>query len=224
MVWNSVWEEVYRSRPWGQYPAEDVIRFVAGNFYDAPDRGKVRLLEVGSGTGANLWFMAREGFCVHGIDGSAAGVALARKRLDLECPAWRSAGGQVLEAEMAKLPYPDCYFDAALDVVAVCYSTFEDARLAYREMARVVKPGGLLFVRTFARGCWGDETGVRVARDMWICSEGRLAGFGATRFTGEEDVAELLPDWNVDRVERSSLSEEGGRHVIQHLLIYGSRK
>jgi SAM-dependent methyltransferase len=224
MAWDPVWEDIYRSRPWGQYPGEDVIRFVAGNFYGAPDRSAVRLLEVGSGTGANLWFMAREGFCVHGIDGSETGVELSRQRLDRECPGWRSAGGQVLAGDMASLPYPDAFFDGALDVVAVCYSSFADARRIYAELARVVKPGGKLFLRTFERGCWGEGTGTLVDRNMWSCSEGHLAGFGPTRFTGEEELAELLPHWTIDRVEHSSLSEGGGRHHVRHLLVHGSRR
>lgn len=224
MAWDPVWEDIYRARPWGRYPGEDVIRFVAGNFYVAPDRSAVRLLEVGSGTGANLWYMAREGFCVHGIDRSETAVELTRQRLDRECPGWRSAGGEVLTGDMASLPHPDAFFDAALDVVATCYSTFAEARLIYAELARVVKPGGLLFVRTFERGCWGDGTGTMVDRNMWSCSEGHLAGFGATRFTGQEELAELLPDWQLDRVEHSSLSEGGGRHHVRHLLVYGSRK
>jgi SAM-dependent methyltransferase len=224
MVWDPAWEEVYRSRAWGQYPGEDVIRFVAGNFYPAADRARVRLLEVGSGTGANLWFMAREGFCVHGVEGSPTGASQASERLDRECPGWRAIGGQVLVGDAARLPYPNAYFDAALDVVAVCYSDFETARGIYGELARVVKPGGKLFVRTFERGCWGDGTGTRVGRDMWNCGEGHLAGYGATRFTAQDDLAELLPDWSIDRVEHSSLSEGGGRHRITHLLIHGTRK
>ena len=96
-------------------------------------------------------------------------------------------------------------------------------RQAYGELARVTKPGGRLFSRTFARGCWGEGTGTQAGRDMWLCSEGPLKGFGATRFTDEADVAELLQGWTVDRIERSSLTEEDGRHEIRHLLIYGSK-
>lgn len=224
MAWDPVWEDIFRSKPWGRYPGEDVIRFVAGHFYSAPVRAAVRLLEVGSGTGANLWFMAREGFCVHGIDGSPTAVCVARERLDRECPEWRTVGGQVLAGDIASLPYPDGFFDAALDVVAVCYSTFDTARQCYRELARVVRPGGLLFVRTFERGCWGEGSGTLIDRDMWTCSEGHLSGFGATRFTGEHDLAELLTDWKVVSVERSSSSEGGGRHHIRHLLVQASRK
>jgi SAM-dependent methyltransferase len=223
MTWDPVWETVYRTRAWGQYPGEDVIRFVKGNFANVEDRAQVRLLEVGSGAGANLWFMAREGFCVHGIEGSDTAVRLTCERLDRECAAWREAGGEVQTGDFSPLPYPDGYFDAVLDVVAICYSSFEDAQRAYAELSRVTKPGGRLFSRTFARGCWGEGSGTQTGPDMWVCTEGHLKGFGATRFTSEDQVPSLLRGWKVDRIERSTLTEGGGQHEIRHLLLYGTK-
>ena len=61
-MWNKVWEKVFRENEWGKYPSESLIRFVARNFYKADDRFAVKILEVGCGTGANLWYMLREGF------------------------------------------------------------------------------------------------------------------------------------------------------------------
>lgn len=224
MSWDPVWETVYRSRAWGQYPGEDVIRFVKGRFSKEGDPSRVRLLEVGCGSGANLWFMAREGFCVHGIDGSETAVGLARERLDRECPGWSAAGGRVQSADVARLPYPDGFFDGVLDVVAVCYCGFEEAQHAYGEMARVVKPGGRLFSRMFARGCWGDATGEPAGRDAWKCGEGPLQGFGATRFADASEVQELLLGWNLAGIERSSFTMEGGRREIRHLLVEGVKQ
>jgi SAM-dependent methyltransferase len=224
MSWDPVWESVYRSRVWGQYPGEDVIRFIKGNFASVPDRAQVRLLEVGSGAGANLWFMAREGFCAHGVERSETAVRLAGERLDRECPGWRRIGGDVRVGDMARLPYPNGFFDAVLDIVAACYGSFDEAQQTYGELARVTRAGGRLFSRTFARGCWGDGTGAQAGRDMWLCSEGPLKGFGATRFTDEADVHVLFQGWTVDRIERASLTEAGGRHEIRHLLIYGSKQ
>ena len=37
MAWNNVWEQVFSSQEWGKYPGEDVIRFVARNFYNLKD-------------------------------------------------------------------------------------------------------------------------------------------------------------------------------------------
>jgi SAM-dependent methyltransferase len=223
VTWDPVWETVYRTRAWGQYPGEDVIRFVKGNFSQAADRSRLRLLEVGSGAGANVWFMVREGFCVHGVEGSETAVRLTRERLDRECPGWQQAGSEVVAGDMARLPYPDASFDAALDVVAVCYSNFEDAQRVYAELSRVTKPGGKLFSRAFARGCWGEGAGTPAGRDMWVCGEGPLEGFGATRFTDAADVPELLQGWHVDRIERAGLTENNGRDEIRHLLIYATK-
>src|ERR1700680_3615300 len=79
--WDPSWEKVFRSRDWGKYPPEELVRFVALNYYSAPDRKLIRLLEIGCGTGANVWFMAREGFDVCGIDGSVTAIEKARQRL-----------------------------------------------------------------------------------------------------------------------------------------------
>ena len=100
MTWDPVWENLFSSGNWGQYPGEDLIRFVARNFYAVADRSATRILEVGCGPGANLWFLAREGFAAHGIDGSPSAVAKSRSRLDRECPGWsaRAGGGEVVTA------------------------------------------------------------------------------------------------------------------------------
>ncbi len=223
MAWDSVWEEVYRSRAWGRYPGEDVVRFVMGHFGQRADRAAVRLLEVGSGPGANLWFMAREGFCVHGLERSPTAVDQCVSRLDQECPGWREAGGDVRVGDLLSLPYPEGYFDAVIDVVAVCYSPFAQAQGAYRELARVTRPGGRLFSRTFATGCWGDGTGQEVESGFWLCAEGPLAGLGGTRFTDSSRVPELCQGWRVERVELAGFTEGGGQHEIQHLQIHATK-
>ena len=91
MAWNPIWERVFSSQPWGKYPGEDLIRFVARNFYAAPDRAAVRVLEVGSGTGANLWFLAREGFAAFGVEGSPTAARQSLDRLGAECAGWDQA-------------------------------------------------------------------------------------------------------------------------------------
>jgi len=56
-----LWDEIYQSNEWGKYPPVPVIRFIAKNFYKDKNRKEIKILELGSGTGANLWFCAREG-------------------------------------------------------------------------------------------------------------------------------------------------------------------
>lgn len=225
MSWDPVWDDVYRTRAWGQYPGEDVIRFVMRHFGAVADRGQVRLLEVGCGAGANLWFMAREGFSVRGAEASPTAVRLAQERLDRECPGWRERGGRIDVGDMARIDAPDASFDGVLDVVAICYANLQEASRAYAELARVTRPGGRLFSRTFATGCWGEGTGAAAGPGMWRCAEGPLAGLGATRFTAEDEVPRLLgPRWRIDHVERATQTEGGGQHEIRYLQIHASRE
>ncbi|MFL6693875.1 MAG: class I SAM-dependent methyltransferase [Ramlibacter sp.] len=225
MSWDPVWDDVYRTRAWGQYPGEDVIRFVQRHYGAVPDRGRVRLLEVGCGAGANLWFMAREGFVVHGVERSPTAVQLAQQRLDRECPGWRQRGGRIDAGDMASIEVPDANVDAVLDVVAICYADVEEASRAYAELARVTRPGGRLFSRTFATGCWGEGTGTAAGTRMWQCAEGPLAGLGATRFTAEDEVPRLLgPGWRLDGIERATQTEGDRRHEIRYLQIHATRE
>ena len=173
----------------------------------------MRVLEVGCGAGANLWFMAREGFAVHGVERSATAVRLAQERLDRECPGWRERGGRIDVGDMAHVDAPDASFDAVLDVVATCYASFDEASRIFAELARVTRPGGRLFSRTFAEGCWGEGTGAAAGPRMWHCAEGPLAGLGATRFTAENEVPRLLGSrWRIDHIERATQTEDDRRH------------
>jgi len=225
MSWDPVWDDVYRTRAWGQYPGEDVIRFVQRHFGAVQERGRVRLLEIGCGAGANLWYLAREGYSVHGIEGSTTAVQLAAERLDRECPGWRERGGRVEAADMARVAAPAASFDAVLDVVALCYSDFSEASRTYAELARVTRPGGRLFSRTLAAGCWGEGTGEPAGPGRWYCAEGPLAGLGATRFTSEDEVPRLLGSgWRLDHIERATQTEGDRRHEIRYLQIHASRR
>jgi SAM-dependent methyltransferase len=196
MTWDPHWEEIFRSQAWGKYPGEELIRFVARNFYRSPERSSVRILEVGCGPGANLWFCAREGFTVHGIDGSAHAVTLAVQRLDQECPGWR---GRISTGDFSRIDYVDSHFDAVIDSESICHNDFDSSRATYREIARVLKPGGKLFVRTFATGTTGDGTGEPLGRGAWRVSEGPILNKGLIRFTDEVDFRDLFePEFTIN--------------------------
>lgn len=189
-MWDSTWEKIFSSRPWGKYPGEDVVRFVARGFYKFTDRSSIKLLEIGCGTGANLWFIAREGFQVYGVDGSQSAIDLSRARLDGDVAGWQ---GRLAVGDVLSLDFPDDYFDGVLDVEAVCCNDFNQSKLIYAEMVRVIKPGGKFYSRCFSKGTIGDETGEVLGRNTYLPTVGPMAHTGLTRFTAREDLTELLP-------------------------------
>jgi ubiquinone/menaquinone biosynthesis C-methylase UbiE len=108
--WDNVWDDVFANQEWGKYPSESLIQFIARNYYKL-DRKTVRILEVGCGTGANVWFVAREGFAAYGIDGSAIAINKAAKRMSDE----GIGNVSLVVGDIIKLPYEDNFFDAVID-------------------------------------------------------------------------------------------------------------
>ena len=82
MVWDNSWESLFKKRDWGEYPNEELIKFIAKHYYKVSNRYKIKILELGCGPGANIWYLAREKFNVHGIDGSKTAINKCIKRLN----------------------------------------------------------------------------------------------------------------------------------------------
>lgn len=181
------WDSIFRSRPWGRYPAEEVIRFIARNFFRAADRRAVRLLEVGCGPGANVWFMAREGFSVSAIDGSPAAIEQLAARLTAEGIAFDPA--EFRTGNFATLPWPDETFDAVVDVEALSANRLDVVHEALGEIRRVMKPGAVLFSKMFSPQTTGCGTGEQLEERTTADPEtGACAGIGTVHFFTEADL------------------------------------
>ncbi|MFH1115228.1 MAG: class I SAM-dependent methyltransferase [Pseudomonadota bacterium] len=202
--WHPVWEEIFRSRPWGQYPPEELIRFVARVFYGVPDRAAVRILELGCGPGANMWYMAREGFSVYGVDGSPTAVALAGERLRQESLTADLRVGDIVE--LGDL-YTGLQFSAIIDVVCLQCNRLCDVQRIVEQALDLLKPSGKFFAMMIAHGSVGCGTGVRIEEGTFDnITEGPFAGTGLNHFFTLKEIELLFrsfSDLNIEYTERS---------------------
>jgi SAM-dependent methyltransferase len=213
--WDPVWEEIFSSREWGKYPPEHVIRFVARNFYRAPDRKQVRLLEVGCGPGANVWFMAREGFTVSGIDGSSTAIEQASERLSRE-----GLTADLRVGDYSTIPWPDSSFDGVVENVSLYCNRWDAVKRALGEICRVLKPGALFLSSFFTDRTWGYGRGTMVEPDGFIdITEGPLAGAGFVLFLNQARLYELYRDFTDIAVERSSWTMQGEQRLVEQFVI-----
>jgi SAM-dependent methyltransferase len=205
-------QQTRSAREWGKYPPEHVVRFVARTFYRVPNRSAVRLLEIGCGPGANVWFMAREGFRVSGIDCSPTAIRKARERLANE-----GLSADLRVGDNAVLPWPDNTFDGVLENVSLYCNGSQSIRAALAEVRRVLKPGAPFQSSFFTTSTWGYGTGTTMEPDAFRdvtegpvshprAFDGAVSGFrerlGRAGFVdrGEREapgraVCDYLPQW-----------------------------
>jgi SAM-dependent methyltransferase len=131
------------------YPNEELLRFFGRHYFplSSAERGKISVLEVGCGSGANLWMVAREGFDAHGIDLSPEAIKLCREML----AHWR-AEARVLAASMTAMPYPNRQFDVIMDVFSAYCLDERGFGLFLDEVGRLLRPGGRFFSYTPSKG------------------------------------------------------------------------
>lgn len=186
---DAVWETLHASREWGKYPSVDLVRTVMRGFQDR-DKTSLRVLEIGCGAGANLFFFLREGFQVCGIDGAPSAVRKAGERLGgLKQP------GQEFDlrvGDFQRLPWPAESFDLVVDYISICTNRMAEIRATLAECRRVLRPGGFMFSRAWSRGCLGDGTGNQIEPGT---SDGPTAGpcenTGTSHFFSREELDEL---------------------------------
>jgi SAM-dependent methyltransferase len=95
-----------------------------------------QVLDVGCGTGDHVRLLSQWGFRVAGVEPSASMRRIAQER---------NPGQIIHDGLIGSLPCPDGSFDAVIAIEVLRYLHREDVLAAYREVLRVLKPGGVFF-------------------------------------------------------------------------------
>lgn len=144
MTFDPIWDKIHKQREWGRYPKEELVRWVARNYYAVKNRQEVRFLDLGCGAGASSWFLQREGFTVVPLDGSQAAVGRA---------------GRGVVADAINLPFAEASFDCVIDIVCLAHNSFASAQRILADVQRVLKPGGKMFSMMPTAHCWKQPFG-----------------------------------------------------------------
>ncbi len=152
--WPSFWDIAYQHGDHRDYweppttPTELVAMVAAGVI-----AAHQTVLDVGCGSGVEAVYLARQGCRVIGVDASAPALACARSRAE-------AVGVEVdwRQASVHDLPLDDHRVDAVIDrgCFHIIACTRRDSYAA--EVARVLRPGGVLILRGAAED--DEEAGV----------------------------------------------------------------
>lgn len=222
------YEASYTSTGFGaqrRYPNEELLRFIGRSFFRLPreKRSEVHILEIGAGSCANLWMIAREGFNAYGLDLSAESIRLGRQMLQ----EW---GGQadLRQGSMTRIPWEAGKFDAVVDVFSSNCLSESEFELCINDVVRVLRPGGRFF--SYTPGKCSDA--FQNHRPSRLIDSSTLSGihrkdspyFGNSypfRFVHPSEYQEIVTaaGLTVEYLETVRRSYNGRKELFEHVVI-----
>lgn len=197
----------------GRPPHEDPERSVAVLAQRAAIEDGDRILDAGCGVGGPASIIAREypNVRIDGITNSLVQARIARERLSR-----LGLSDRVLihVGDYQFLPFPDGCFDVVVFFESTGYAA--DMDQTYREAARVLGPGGRLYVKDVF--CRSGELSIAESRQMKAFDE--LWGCARTK-TVEDSVASMVSAGLV--VGRARVMSEVGTALLAgSMFMFGS--
>ena len=218
---DPIWNDIYEAGQQNRYPWDAVVSFVFRNKPDKP-RAATHILELGCGTGCNLWFCANEGFRVSGVDGAEQAIKVARQRFEQE-----GLRGDLVCADFTSLPYMDNSVDLIIDRGALSCTSYPDLNKTLTEAQRVLKQSGRMLFTPYADIHSSAVSGTydSLTRLVTGIKKGSLVGAGQQCFLGLRDIQELFAGdkWIILSVklkeEKEMYSDELSIHAEYHVVV-----
>jgi len=153
---GQIWDERFAEAGWtyGTEPNGFLVTVV-----DRIPQGRV--LSLGEGEGRNAVFLARRGYDVFGVDGSAVGLAKARRLAE-------EAGVAIAThlADLAEYEIAPGSWDGIVSIF--CHLPAELRRRVHRQVVAGLKPGGVFVLEAYAPKQLQYGTGGPRTRDMLV--------------------------------------------------------
>lgn len=218
---DNIWEQIHSQRSWGKYPNEELVRFIGRNFLKIPreERKSIKILELGCGQGANLWFLAKEGFDVYGVDISPSAIIKTKDYMEKE---WGIRSIKLLVQDIRDLLFKDEMFDVVIDPSAIWYVSYTDHKKVYNKIFRLLKPRGYFWSFHIAEDSWGYGTGNLIDYKTFDnIAEGPLQSQGTTCMLSDKDIELLLEGagFKVISIERHLRTLENQHKKIIHWIV-----
>jgi len=136
---TKAWEKIFQEK--GKVftePHEDmdsVVRTLKKN-------GTKKVLDLGSGSGRHVVYLAKNGFSVYGLDNSSSGLDMTKKWLKEE-----SLNAELVEQEMDdNFPWDNNFFDALISIQVIHHADIATIKKIISEVERVTKKNGFIFI------------------------------------------------------------------------------
>ena len=209
-------------------PSEDLQKFtrwLAREFGDGSLSKHTKVMDLGSGNGRNLIWLAQEFKCRGtGYDVSTEAVEQSKK----------AAEGLPLSFEARSIvvppafPFPDESQDLILDMMTSHFLRAKEREALRNEIARLLKPGGFLFFKTFLAD--EDLHAKRLLKDHPADEKGSYVHpeIGVLEHVYEEkEIYEFFePLFEIKKIDKSHkhIGKDGGAWKRRTVSVYLEKK
>ena len=161
------------------------------------NQGVKRIMDLGCGAGRHTVYLAQRKFEVYGIDIAEEGIKRAKNLLHEK----NLLGTLTIGSIHNPLPYDDNFFDSVISIRVIHHGRIESIQRIIKEMERVTRPGGYIYVtvRKRPRKQWGSFK--MIAPQTYVKLDGR-----------EKDIIHY-------QFTRRSLREEFKNFKIKHISV-----
>lgn len=195
-MFQQIWENKYKAgEGLNRYPWDYVVSFIYNNRPSKPLNSQIRILEVGFGAGGNLWFCAREGFDVYGVEGSVTACDYAKKWFEAE-----GLKADLREGSFEKLPFQDNFFDIVIDRASLTCVSSSSCKLAVSEISRVLQPKGIFLFTPYSKDHTSYKTGVAEENGLVRVVNGSIVNAGLINFYDFNDIKLMISDTGLSMV------------------------
>lgn len=199
------WEKIYSDgTQLNRYPYDSVVTFIYRNYPRDIKRKNIKILEVGCGAGNNLWFAAKEGFDITGVDISKSAIDYAKKRFKDE-----DLVGNFIIGNFKELPFVNETFNIIIDRAALSCISFSECKLAIDEINRVLKVDGKFFFNPFSDKHSSCVSGRYKPNGITTDIKDGINTVGDICFYGKRDIYELFKDgWKIESIQHTETIEQ----------------
>lgn len=200
---KNIWEFNYRDGRYNEYPYELIISAIAKYYYKYENRKEIKILDLGCGGGNNTIFLAEQGFCTYGIDGSPMAIKITKKRLKE-----KKLSAFLIVSNFKKLPFSNCFFDCIIDRQSISFGNlFNEIEIIIKEIYRVLKYNGryigLLMNEDNPNRKYGNKIEKNTYNDF---KKGNLVNSGLTHFFNKNEIKLFFNKFEIE-------------HLLNHKLI-----
>lgn len=185
---TKAWEKIFQEK--GKVftePHEDMDSVVL----TLKKNGTKKVLDLGSGSGRHVIYLARNGFSVYGLDNSSSGLDITKKWLKEE-----SLNAELVEQEMNdNFPWDNNFFDALISIQVIHHADIATIRKIISEIERVIKKNGFIFI-TVPKLKNQGENFKQIEPNTYIPLDGHEKGLPHHYFT-PEGLKDFFSNFNI---------------------------